>query len=386
MIRLRLCDLSKRFGGSLAVDGVCVDVLDGEFLVLLGPSGCVKTTLLRMIAGFIQPDGGAIELDGKEIASPRRMIPPEQRNMAMVFQSYALWPNKTIFENVAFGLKLKKLPKSEIEDRVAQSLRLVKMDGFQKRYPSQLSGGEQQRIALARALIVRPTLFLFDEPLSNLDASLREELRFELKELQAGLGITSIYVTHDQTEAMVMADRVAVMQKGKIQQLASPKTIYERPTTRFVSSFIGQTNLFRGEIRTSTARDGLVEVITELGSTARDGLVEVLTELGICLRVSAHNVGREGQRCRTVGISIRPENIALTKLPPESSVNQFKGKVVRKFGMGSYVDYRIGIGAHLLRVHTHPDQDFTVGDDVFICLASSKCHCIIEQGDGIETV
>ncbi len=324
-----------------------------------------------MIAGFIQPDGGAIELDGKEIASPRRMIPPEQRNMAMVFQSYALWPNKTIFENVAFGLKLKKLPKSEIEDRVAQSLRLVKMDGYQKRYPSQLSGGEQQRIALARALIVRPTLFLFDEPLSNLDASLREELRFELKELQAGLAITSIYVTHDQTEAMVMADRVAVMQKGKIQQLASPKTIYERPTTRFVSSFIGQTNLFRGEIRTSTVRDGLVEV---------------LTELGICLRVSAHNVAREGQRCRTVGISIRPENIALTKLPPESSVNQFKGKVVRKFGMGSYVDYRIGIGAHLLRVHTHPDQDFTVGDDVFICLASSKCHCIIEQGDGIETV
>ena len=184
--------------------------------------------------------------------------------MAMVFQSYALWPNKTIFENVAFGLKLKGLPKSEIEGRVEQSLRLVKMDGYQKRYPSQLSGGEQQRIALARALIVRPTLFLFDEPLSNLDASLREELRFELKELQAGLGITSIYVTHDQTEAMVMADRVAVMQRGKIEQLALPKTIYERPTTRFVSSFIGQTNLFRGEIRTDTARDGLVEVLTEL--------------------------------------------------------------------------------------------------------------------------
>ena len=263
-IRLRLRELSKRFGGSPAVDGVSVDVLDGEFLVLLGPSGCGKTTLLRMIAGFIQPDGGAIELDGKEIASPQRMMPTEQRNMAMVFQSYALWPNKTIFENVAFGLKLKGLPKSEIEGRVEQSLRLVKMDGYQKRYPSQLSGGEQQRIALARALIVRPTLFLFDEPLSNLDASLREELRFELKELQAGLGITSIYVTHDQTEAMVMADRVAVMQRGKIEQLALPKTIYERPTTRFVSSFIGQTNLFRGEIRTDTARDGLVEVLTEL--------------------------------------------------------------------------------------------------------------------------
>ena len=362
-IRLRLRELSKRFGGSPAVDGVSVDVLDGEFLVLLGPSGCGKTTLLRMIAGFIQPDGGAIELDGKEIASPRRMMPTEQRNMAMVFQSYALWPNKTIFENVAFGLKLKGLPKSEIEGRVEQSLRLVKMDGYQKRYPSQLSGGEQQRIALARALIVRPTLFLFDEPLSNLDASLREELRFELKELQAGLGITSIYVTHDQTEAMVMADRVAVMQRGKIEQLALPKTIYERPTTRFVSSFIGQTNLFRGEIRTDTARDGLVEV---------------LTELNIGLRVPANDLGKEGQRLRTVGISIRPENIALSRLPLDSSINQFKGKVVRKFNMGSHTDYRIGIGAHSLRVQTHPDQDFAVGDDVFVCLAPSKCHCIIE--------
>jgi iron(III) transport system ATP-binding protein len=218
-----------------------------------------------MIAGFIQPDGGEIELDGNEVASAQRMTAPEQRNMAMVFQSYALWPNKTTFENVAFGLKLKKLPRSEIEERVAESLRLVKMDGYQKRYPSQLSGGEQQRIALARALIVRPTLFLFDEPLSNLDASLREELRFELKELQAKLAITSIYVTHDQTEAMVMADRVAVMRRGRIEQLASPKVIYERPTTRFVSSFIGQTNLFRGEVRSDTARDGLVEVFTELG-------------------------------------------------------------------------------------------------------------------------
>ena len=315
-----------------------------------------------MIAGFIQPDGGAIELDGKEIASSRRMMPTEQRNMAMVFQSYALWPNKTIFENVAFGLKLKRLPKLEIEARVAQSLRLVKMDGYQKRYPSQLSGGEQQRIALARALIVRPTLFLFDEPLSNLDASLREELRFELKELQAGLGITSIYVTHDQTEAMVMADRVAVMQRGKIEQLASPKTIYERPTTRFVSSFIGQTNLFRGEIRTNTVRDGLVEV---------------LTELNIGVRVPASDLGKEGQ-LRTVGISIRPENIALSRLPLDSSINQFKGKVVRKFSMGNHTDYRIGIGAHSLRVQTHSDQDFAVGDDVFVRLAPSKCHCIIE--------
>jgi iron(III) transport system ATP-binding protein len=362
-IRLRLRELSKRYGGSPAVDGVSFDVLDGELLVLLGPSGCGKTTLLRMIVGFIQLDGGAIELDGREIASPRRMMPAEQRNMAMVFQNYALWPNKSIFENVAFGLKLKRLPKSEIEGRVAQSLRLVKMDGYQKRYPSQLSGGEQQRIALARALIVRPALFLFDEPLSNLDASLREELRFELKELQARLGITSIYVTHDRTEAMVMADRVAVMQRGKIEQLASPNTIYERPTTCFVSSFIGQTNLLRGEIRTDTAHDGLVEV---------------LTELNIGLRVPADDLAKEGQRLRTVGISIRPENIGLSRLPLDSSINQFKGKVVRKFGMGSHTDYRIAIGTHSLRVHTHPDQDFTVGDDVFVCLAPSKCHCIIE--------
>src|SRR5262249_31299149 len=298
-------------------------------------------------------------------------MPPEQRNMAMVFQSYALWPNKTIFENVAFGLKLRKLPKSEIEGRVAESLRLVKMDGYQKRYPSQLSGGEQQRIALARALIVRPALFVLDEPLSNVDASLREELRFELKELQAELAITSIYVTHDQTEAMVMADRVAVMRGGRIEQLASPGAIYERPATRFVSSFIGQTNLLRGEMRSDTARDGLVEVVTELG-------------LG--LRVPAGAPGKEGECCRTVGISIRPENIGLSRLPLDSSINQLKGKVVRKFSMGSHTDYRIGIGAHSLRVHTHPDQDFAVGDEVFICLPPSKCHCIIEQDGGPGTV
>jgi len=362
-IRLRLRKLSKRYGSTPAVDGVFLDVLDRELLVLLGPSGCGKTTLMRMIAGFIQPDGGEIELDGNEIASPRRLTPPEQRNMAMVFQSYALWPNKSIFENVAFGLKLKKLPKSEIEGRVAQSLRLVKMDGYQNRYPSQLSGGEQQRVALARALIVRPTLFLFDEPLSNLDAALREELRFELKELQVALGITSIYVTHDQAEAMVMADRVAVMQRGKIEQIGSPKTIYERPATRFVSSFIGQTNLLRGEIRTNTTRDGLIEVVTELN-------------LG--LRVPANDLGKEGQRVRTVGISIRPESIALSRLPVDGNINQFKGKVVRKFSMGNHTDYRVAIGAHSLRVQTHPDHDFAVGDEVFVCVPPSKCHCIIE--------
>jgi iron(III) transport system ATP-binding protein len=367
-IRLRLRDVSKRFGSSLAVDGVSVDVRDGEFLVLLGPSGCGKTTLLRMIAGFIRPDSGAIELDGNEIASIQRMLPPERRNMAMVFQSYALWPNKNIFENVAFGLKLKKLPKSEIENQVADALRLVKMEGYQKRYPSQLSGGEQQRIALARALIVRPTLFLFDEPLSNLDASLREELRFELKELQVKLAITSIYVTHDQTEAMVMADRVAVMQKGRIQQLAPPKTIYEHPATRFVSSFIGQTNLIRGEIQT--------------GGAGGD-LVEILTELGPCLRIPGKNIHSDGQGCHAVEISIRPENISLSRLPLDGGINQFKGQVVRKFGMGSYTDYRIRIGAQVLRVHTHPDQDFNIGGDVFIGLPAAKCHCIVEQSDKV---
>jgi iron(III) transport system ATP-binding protein len=193
---------------------------------------------------------------------------------------------------------------------------------------------------------------------------LREELRFELKELQAKLAVTSIYVTHDQTEAMVMADRVAVMRSGRIEQLASPKVIYERPTTRFVSSFIGQTNLFRGEIRSDTARDGLVEVFTELG---------------IGLRVAADGSAGKGPRVRIVGVSIRPENIALSRVPLDTSINQFKGKVAQKFSMGSHMDYRIGIGAHSLRVHTHPDQDFAVGDEVFVCLAPSKCHCMNEQ-------
>jgi iron(III) transport system ATP-binding protein len=362
-VRLRLRNLCKTFGGGTAVDDVSIDVVDGEFLVLLGPSGCGKTTLLRMIAGFIQPDQGSIELDGREIASSRTMVPPEKRNMAMVFQSYALWPNKTIFENVAFGLRLRRLPYAEISERVAGSLRLLKIEGYQERYPPQLSGGEQQRVALARALIVRPSVFLFDEPLSNLDASLREELRFELKELQAKLGITSIYVTHDQSEAMVMADRIAVLYKGAVQQLAPAKTIYERPSTPFVCSFIGQTNLIRGEIQ----KEG-----------GHDGVVEVLTETGICINVAADSLNKPAPCGQSVTISIRPENITLSRQEGCKGPTQFRGKVIRKFSMGSYSDYRIGVGEQQLRVQTHPDQEFEVGEVVFLTLDVAKCHCILD--------
>src|SRR3954451_10395947 len=244
MARLELIDLSKYYGAQIAVAGATLDVADGEFLVLLGPSGCGKTTTLRMIAGLIEPSGGAARIGGTDVT----YLPPWRRNTGMVFQSYALFPHMTVADNVAFGLEMRRIGKSEIETRTREALRLVRLETYAGRLPRQLSGGQQQRVALARALAIRPDVLLLDEPLSNLDAKLREEVRIEIRELQRQLGLTTIMVTHDQEEALTVADRLVVMADGEIRQIGSQRDLYERPADRFVASFVGRSTFLDGRV------------------------------------------------------------------------------------------------------------------------------------------
>jgi len=244
MARLELINLSKRYGEHAVVAGVTLDVADGEFLVLLGPSGCGKTTTLRMIAGFVEPSDGTTRIGGVDVT----YLAPWHRNTGMVFQSYALFPHMTVAENVAFGLEMRKLAKSEVASRAREALRLVRLENFADRLPRQLSGGQQQRVALARSLAIRPDVLLLDEPLSNLDAKLREEVRIEIRELQRQLGLTTIMVTHDQEEALTVADRLVVMAEGEIRQIGSQRDLYERPTDRFVAGFVGRSTSLQGRV------------------------------------------------------------------------------------------------------------------------------------------
>jgi putative spermidine/putrescine transport system ATP-binding protein len=247
---LRLAGIEKRYGATVAVAGVDLEVRDGEFLTLLGPSGCGKTTTLGLIAGFFPPSAGEIFLRGRAVAG----LPPFKRDIGVVFQDYALFPHMTAGENVAFGLRMRALRKEEIESRVSEALGLVQLGGLAERRPLELSGGQRQRVALARALVIRPAVLLLDEPLSNLDLKLREEMRVEIAGLQRRLGITTVFVTHDQGEALVMSDRIAVMNAGRIEQLGSPADVYERPATRFVAQFIGRMNFLRGDGKTVAIR------------------------------------------------------------------------------------------------------------------------------------
>src|SRR5262245_58184926 len=244
MARLELIGLSKRYGDHAVVAGVTLDVADGEFLVLLGPSGCGKTTTLRMIAGLVEPSGGTVRLGSTEIT----YLPPWRRNTSMVFQSYALFPHMTVGDNVAFGLEMRKLGKPDIQARTREALRLVRLEEFARRLPRQLSGGQQQRVALARALAIRPDVLLLDEPLSNLDSKLREEVRVEIRELQRQLGLTTIMVTHDQEEALTVADRLVVMADGEIRQIGTQRDLYERPADRFVAGFVGRSTFLDGRV------------------------------------------------------------------------------------------------------------------------------------------
>src|SRR5688572_3528093 len=249
MSKLVLRGVVRRFGSVTAVDDFNLGLAAGEFVSLLGPSGCGKTTTLRMIAGFLEPSAGTIALDGQVISSPGAALPPEKRNMSMIFQSYAIWPNMTVAENVAFGLEVRKRPRTEVQQRVERILDVVHMKHLADRYPQELSGGQQQRVALARAIVVQPAVLLLDEPLSNLDANLREEMRYEIRRLHDEFRITTVYVTHDQAEAMVTSDRIAVMNQGRVEQVDEPRRLYARPRTRFVAGFIGRTNFLEGDAR-----------------------------------------------------------------------------------------------------------------------------------------
>jgi len=283
---IKLDDVTKTFDGRVvAVDGVTLDIAAGEFFSLLGPSGCGKTTSLRMIAGFERPDSGRVHVAGRDITD----LPVHKRDMGMVFQSYALFPHRTVAENVAFGLRMRDVPRPEIERRVAAALAQVALTGLEARKPGQLSGGQQQRVALARALVVEPPVLLCDEPLGALDRKLRQQMQFELKELQKRLGVTLVFVTHDQEEALAMSDRIAVMNHGKVEQVGSPAEIYEKPRTRFVADFIGEINILEEGGRARALRPEKVRLVSDGARVS--GTVETANFLGgsTLLRVRAAN-------------------------------------------------------------------------------------------------
>ena len=317
--KVQLVGVTKKFGDFVAVDNISLDIYDGEFFSLLGPSGCGKTTLLRMLAGFEEPTSGQILLDGQDVST----IPPYRRPVNMMFQSYALFPHMSVEKNIAFGLRQEKLPKAEIAERVDEVLKLVELGPFRGRKPQQLSGGQRQRVALARSLVKKPKLLLLDEPLGALDKKLRESTQFELMNIQEQLGITFIIVTHDQEEAMTVSSRIAVMDHGRIAQVATPAEIYETPNSRHVAEFIGDVNLFEGWLR-DIADDHLDIEATQAGTTIR----------------SMRSVdASEGSK---VWVAIRPEKLNISKEPPaDTSVNCMQGEVWDIGYLGSMFVYHV---------------------------------------------
>ena len=352
MPQLKLDKLCKSYGANAVVDKLDLTLAQGELVSLLGPSGCGKTTTLRMIAGFIDPSGGTVEVDGRVLSSTKGSLPPEKRGMSMIFQSYAIWPNMTVAENVGFGLAVRKLPSAEIRQRVGEILDVVQLGPLAGRYPAELSGGQQQRVALARAIVVRPDVLLLDEPLSNLDANLREEMRGEIRRLHDEFRITTVYVTHDQAEAMAISDRIAVMNGGRIEQVDSPWALYNRPRTPFVAQFIGRTNLLCG-----TCADDHIEFggfrlpASLLADGARDG--------------------------GAVTVSIRPQDM---QLRPERGAGDDAGIEVAVTGrtyLGECWDYTVtpaapGAGGQTIKVNSNPAVVLEVGRRAWLSFDSRK--------------
>ncbi len=355
MAVVELESLTKRFGEAAAVNGLTLSIAHGSLVCLLGPSGCGKTTTLRLVAGFMDPDGGTIRVGGRIVSEPGRSVPPERRRMSMIFQSYALWPHMTIADNVGYGLKLRRLDRAERARRVATILDVAHLTELAQRYPQELSGGQQQRVALARALVVEPETLLLDEPLSNLDAGLREEMRFEIRRLHDTYKYTTIYVTHDQTEAMTTADTIVVMNLGRVEQIGSPEEVYQRPHSEFVARFIGGTNMFRGR---------------HVG----DGFVDCG---GVVLRCGAGEPAVGGE----TAVSVRQHDIILaeddTGAEGESRPNEATGRVLRQSYLGSCRDYLVGLASgQQVRITAPLRVEVPVGAKVRLLLLPEHCRAL----------
>ena len=351
MVHLELVNLTKRYADVVSVDAIGLAVEKGEFICLLGPSGCGKTTTLRMIAGFLEPDGGEIRVGGKAISAPGAVVPPERRNMGMIFQSYAVWPHMTVRDNVGYGLKMKKVAADKARERVDAMLKGTRLFDYAARYPGELSGGQQQRVALARALAPNPDILLLDEPLSNLDANLRGEMRFEIRRLHEEFRNTSIYVTHDQVEAMTMADRIVVMNAGRIEQIGTPAEVYERPLSKFVARFIGAGNV--------------VDVKHVEGNR-----VEIA---GQSLRVGQGDFAGAG---RDMSFCVKTHDIEL--LPPgeERGENMLSGVVRSQAYLGSTRDYIVDIGQEVL-VTAPPTFDVPPGSKVGVRMRAERLRGLV---------
>jgi iron(III) transport system ATP-binding protein len=345
--------LSKRFESQTAVDNVSLRIEHGQLVCLLGPSGCGKTTILRLLAGFTEPTAGDIAIGERVVSAPARVLPPEQRNVSMVFQSYALWPHMTVAKNVAYGLELRKLDRATIAAKLAAILATTQLAPLAERYPAELSGGQQQRVSLARALVVEPDMLLLDEPLSNLDANLREEMRFEVRRLHQTYHYTTVYVTHDQSEAMTTADLIAVMNAGRIEQLGSPLEIYRQPRSEFVARFLGGSNIIRGQ-----ALDAKRLVFA--GAT-----------------IECHNAAFAPGK--PAAAAVRQHDIRLLAADQAApGANALTGTVVRNVFLGASRDYIVEVGGGVpLRITAAPEADFASGARVGLLLPADRCHALI---------
>jgi iron(III) transport system ATP-binding protein len=347
---VELRGLTKRYGDVAVVDDVSLAIEHGHLVCLLGPSGCGKTTTLRLIAGFVEPSAGEVRVGDRLISSPARTLPPERRNMSMIFQSYALWPHMTVAENIVYGLKLRKMSRAVIGQKLDAILATTKLAALAERYPGELSGGQQQRVALARALIVEPETLLLDEPLSNLDANLREEMRFEVRRLHDAYRYTTVYVTHDQSEAMTTADLIAVMNAGKIEQAGTPEDIYDRPRSEFVARFIGSSNVLKGK--------GLDAATMDFAGT------------------SLRCVGEAIAAGALTPVSIRPHDIALSATQPQGD-NIVPATVVRQVFLGGSRDYMVEArDGTQLRVVTAAEMNIPQGSAVWLHLPPDRCRAL----------
>jgi iron(III) transport system ATP-binding protein len=364
MAGVTIAELSKSYGAGSempAVSGLNLSIHDNQFVTLLGPSGCGKTTTLRLIAGYMAPDAGTIHVDGRLVSSKDTLVLPEHRGMGMVFQNYAVWPHKTVFENVVFGLRVRKVPNAKAREQVEKALAHVNLSGFENRLPNELSGGQQQRVALARSLVVEPEILLLDEPLSNLDAKLRERMRSELKQLQRRTGITFIYVTHDQAEALALSDQIAVIYEGRLQQYGTPHEVYSKPANRIVADFMGNVNLLPA---------------TLVGAANGKGTLLIGGEL----RVDA--VLSDGMTADSeVDVAIRPENILLGPAA-EAETSNAKAEVSERTFLGNFNEYLVTLASgQVLRVQTHPRHQFAVGDTVGIAIDSTQISIFPRSGN-----